>query len=249
MEIVNYLIVFGVGVFTGFLNTLAGSGSLITLPLLIFMGLDANTANGTNRLALIMQTTTSVFTYKSKNLIRKDETVRFGVPAIIGSLIGATLAVFTKPIVLNFVIAVLLVVMVILLAFNPEKWLKSREIVCTPKRKAVQFLVFILIGIYGGYIQASAGFFWLAALVLISGLDLFRANIYKNLIIMLYMPFSFAVFAFSGQVNYFWGLLLGAGSVVGAYIGARTSVKKGSNLIRYLLLLAVLASAIKLIIG
>ena len=249
MEIWNYLLVLAIGVFTGFLNTLAGSGSLITLPLLIFLGLDANTANGTNRLALIMQTSTSVFTYKSQNLIKRDETIRFGIPAIIGSLVGAALAVITKPIVFNYIIAVLLIAMVILLAFNPQRWIKERKIECTKRRKTVQFFVFLLIGIYGGYIQASAGFFWLAALVLISGLDLFRANIYKNLIILIYMPFSFAVFAFSGQVNYFWGLLLGAGSVVGAYIGAKTSIKKGSNLIRYLLLLAVLASAIKLIIG
>lgn len=249
MEIWNYILVMSIGVFTGFLNTLAGSGSLITLPLLIFLGLDANTANGTNRLALIMQTFTSVFTYKKENLIKRDETIRFGIPAIIGSVIGAGLAVMTKPIVLNYIIAVLLIAMVILLAFNPQRWIKERKIEFTKRRKAIEFLVFGAIGIYGGYIQASSGFFWLAALVLISGLDLFRANIYKNLIILMYIPFSFVVFAISGQVNYFWGVLLGAGSVVGAYIGAKTSIKRGANLIRYLLLLAVLASAIKLIVG
>lgn len=245
--IIKILLVFLVGAFSGFLNTLAGSGSMLTLPLLIFLGLDANTANGTNRLSLMMQTFTSVYNYSKEKFIEKNLAIRVAIPAIIGSISGALLAVKIKPVAFNLIIATLLIVMVILMALNPEKWLKEKEVVCSQKRKIVQFTVNLLLGFYGGFIQASAGFFWLAAFVLISGMNLFKANIYKNLVIMLYIPFSFAIFALNRQVNYFWGLMLGTGSVLGAYIATKISIKKGSHIIRIATLAAISVAAIKLL--
>jgi len=247
MEWWTYILVVGVGVFVGFINTLAGSGSLISLPLLIFLGLDPNVANGTNRLALFMQSLSAVSGFKKNKVFEIKEGIHYGLPAVIGATLGAIIAVETKPEVLNYIIAVLLIGMLILLLFNPQKWIKPNENGEQNKPSALKFILFFAIGVYAGFLHAGVGFFWIAALVLGAGYDLVKANAIKMFIIMLYMPITVAIFAFNHQVDYGLGLLLGAGTIVGARIAVITSVKKGSPFIRYILLFAILISAVKLL--
>lgn len=241
-----YVIVIFVGIFVGFVNTVAASGSLITLPLLMFLGLDANTANGTNRLALFMQTLSATSSFRQKKVFKINEGLHYGIPATIGAIGGAFIAVETKPQILNYIIAGLLVGMLILLLFNPTRWIKPPEKINT-KPNFWKFLLFLVIGVYAGFLHAGVGFLWLASLVLGAGYDLVKANAVKSFIIMLYMPITFIIFAFNGQVNYFLGLALGAGSIVGARLAVITSIKKGSPFIRIILLIAIFISAIKLI--
>ena len=231
----------------GFINTLAGSGSLISLPLLMFLGLDPNTANGTNRLAIFMQSLSAVSGFKKHNVISFKENYFFGISAILGATVGALIAVETQPQVLNFIIAFLLVIMLIFLSLNPKKWIKSKENNVKIKPGIFHFLLFFGIGIYAGFIQAGVGFFWIAALVLSANFDLLKANAIKMFIVMLYMPVTMIIFALNGQINYKYGLLLGIGTVIGARLAVVLAIKKGSSLIRYFLLFAILISAIKLI--
>lgn len=246
MEWYIYILVVVIGFLAGFISTVAGSGSLLTLPLLIFLGLDPNMANGTNRVAILMQSMSATSGFRKNKIFELNEAVRYGIPAIIGAIIGAFIAVETRPEILNYIIAIILVAMLILLLFNPKRWLKPKE--NTNKKFGVlKFLLFIAIGVYAGFLQASVGFFWLAALVLGSGYDLVKANAVKNFIIMLYVPITVVIFAFNNQIDYGLGLLLGVGSVIGARVAVYVSVKKGSSLIRYFLLLAILGSAVKLI--
>ncbi|MEA3450413.1 MAG: sulfite exporter TauE/SafE family protein [Bacteroidota bacterium] len=247
MEWWVYVLVISVGVFVGFINTLAGSGSLITLPLLIFLGLDPNTANGTNRLALFLQSLSAVSGFKKKKVFKINEGIHYGLPAVIGAILGALVAVETKPEVLNYIIAFLLVGMLILLLFNPQKWIKPNPKGEKTKPGIIHFIMFFVIGAYAGFLHAGVGFFWIAALVLGAGFDLVKANAIKMFIIMLYMPITLAIFAFNHQVDYGLGFLLGAGTIIGARIAVVVSIKKGSSFIRYVLLFAILISAVKLL--
>ncbi len=247
MEWWTYILVVSVGIFVGFINTLAGSGSLITLPLLIFLGLDPNTANGTNRLALFLQSLSAVSGFKKNKVFDTKEGIHYGIPAVIGAILGALVAVETKPQVLNYIIAILLVGMLILLLFNPQRWIKPNPKGEKTKPGVLHFLLFFAIGIYAGFLHAGVGFFWIAALVLGAGYDLVKANAVKMFIIMLYMPITVLIFALNHQVDYGLGFLLGSGTIIGARIAVVTSVKKGSPFIRYILLFAIFVSAIKLI--
>jgi len=243
-----YPIVIIAGIFVGFINTVAGSGSLISLPLLIFLGLDPNTANGTNRLAIFMQSIAAVSGFKKNDVFKIREGINYSIPAIIGAVIGAFIAVETKPQVLNYFIAGILVIMLVFLSFNPKKWIKPKENKESVLRPNFwQNLLFLGIGVYAGFLQASVGFFWIAAFVLSAGYDLVKANALKNFIIMMYIPVTLAVFAFNHQVDYNLGLLMGIGNVIGARLAVVTSIKKGSPFIRYVMLFAILASAVKLI--
>ncbi len=247
MEWWVYIVLILVGVFVGFINTLAGSGSLISLPLLIFFGLPPDVANGTNRLALFMQSLSAVSGFKKHKVFEIKEGIFYGIPAVVGSIVGALIAVQTKPQVLNFIIAGLLIGMLIFLSFNPSRWLKTEPEKEKIKPGIVHILLFFGIGIYAGFIQAGSGFFWIAALVLSAGYDLVKANAVKMFIIMLYMPVTMAIFALNGQINYKYGLLLGIGTIIGARFAVTTSVKKGSPFIRYILLFAIFVSAVKLL--
>jgi len=246
MEWYIYVLVIVVGVAVGIINTIAGSGSLLSLPLLIFLGLDAGMANGTNRVAILMQSITAVGTFKQHRVFTWHESFRFSVPAVLGSIAGALLAVNINTVYLEYTIGGLLIVMFFILLVKPEAWIHDQAGLAQGKPGFWQVVIFVAIGFYGGFIQAGVGFFLLAGLVLGAGLNLVKANAIKVVIVLFYTPFALIVFVLANQIDYKLGLILGVGSMLGAYIGAKLSIKKGAPFIRYFLLVSLFISALKL---
>jgi len=111
----------------------------------------------------------------------------------------------------------------------------------------MQFAIFFAIGLYGGFIQAGIGFFLIAALVLTVGVDLVKANALKLFIVLIYNALAFVVFALNHQVDYKIGLILGIGNMLGAFVATRVAVKKGPQFARYVLLIALVISSLKLL--
>ncbi len=241
----DYVLIFLVGILGGFINTLAGSGSLLILPLLIFTGLDPVTANGTLRLGILMQSITAVSGFKKNEVFRWSEGLFLAIPAFFGALLGSLTAVNISQNLMKYFIAGLLVVMFFLLLLKPQTWLKTRENVNTPKWLVV--IIFFALGFYGGFIQAGIGFFLISALVFAVGYDLKKANAVKMLIVMLYTPVALMVFALNNNVDYYKGIALSLGMILGAFFAVKLAIKKGSAFIRYFLLLAILVSAIKML--
>lgn len=240
------LAVIGVGLIAGFINTVAGSGSLLTLPLLMFLGLPANVANGTNRIAILLQNLVGVSSFKQQKVLDFRDGIRIGIPAVIGSLIGARIAVNLNDAVMEKLIGGLLVLMFFLIILKPGRWLGSHE--DQPSIKYPwQALIFFLIGAYGGFIQAGVGFFLLAGLVLGAGFELVKANALKVFIVFLYTPFALVVFILNGDVNYVFGFILAIGNMTGAWIGARVAVKWGASAVRIFLLVALFFASLKLL--
>lgn len=242
-----YAAIVGVGVFAGFINTLAGSGSLLTLPLLMFLGLPPNVANGTNRIAILLQNIVGVSSFKQQKVLKIKDGLQLGIPAVIGSLVGARIAVQVNDEIMKFIIGLILVVMFFLIIVKPERWIKDQSEQVMQKASWIQIFIFFLIGMYGGFIQAGVGFFLLAGLVLGAGLDLVKANAIKVLIVLFYTPFALGIFMYHKQVDYSLGLILAVGNMLGAYIGARVAVSWGPKFVRVILLLAILGSSLKLL--
>lgn len=235
-----------VGFVAGFINTLAGSGSLMTLPLLIFLGLPANVANGTNRIAILLQNIVAVGSFKKEKVINYKESLWLVVPAIIGSLVGARLAININEDIMRKTIGGLLIVMFFLILYKPDKWVKGQAGMVTEKPNVLRIIIFFFIGVYGGFIQAGVGFFLLSGLVLSAGFDLVKANAYKLLIVLAYTPFALAIFIFNDQVNYKWGLILACGNMLGAYIATKFAVNWGAKFVRYVLLVILFIASLKL---
>lgn len=247
MEWYLILAVIGVGFMAGFINTLAGSGSLLTLPMLMFLGLPANVANGTNRIAIFLQNVVGVTSFKQQKVLDTRLSIWLAVPAVIGSLIGAQIAIELNEEIMEKTIGGLLFVMFFLILYKPQQWIKGKAGHTQAKPSVLQFVIFFFIGIYGGFIQAGVGLFLLAGLVLGAGIDLVKANATKLFIVLLYTPFALAIFFINDQVDWKIGLILAVGNMLGALVASRFAVSWGAKFVRYILLIVILGSALKLL--
>lgn len=228
------------GIAAGFINTTAGGGSMLTLPLLIFLGLPANVANGTNRIAILLQNVIGVTTFHRKKVLDFRTDYRLAVPAIAGSIAGAFFAVEIHAELLEKFIAGLMVLMLLIVVLKPDVWIKEHAGSVDPKPTILQYFIFFFIGLYGGFIQMGVGFFLLAGLVLGCGHNLVKANAVKVFIVLIYTLFTLGIFIFHGQVNWIAGLILAAGNMAGAWLGAHFAIKGGAKYVRYVLILALI---------
>ena len=240
MEWYMVLALIGTGLAAGFINTTAGGGSMLTLPLLMFLGLPANVANGTNRVAILLQNVIGVRTFHQKKILNYSTDYRLAIPAVVGAIIGALFAVEINTELLKNIIAGLMVLMLLIVVIKPEVWIKEHAGAIDPKPTKWQYVIFFFIGLYGGFIQMGVGFFLLAGLVLGGGYNLVKANAVKVFIVLIYTIFSLGIFMFHGQVNWTAGLILAAGNMAGAWLGVHFSVKGGAKYVRYVLILALL---------
>ena len=239
------LILVAAGFFTGFANTVAGGGSLISLPVLIFMGLPATVANATNRVALMAQNVFAIAGFKSKGVSAYPYSLYLGVSALFGAIIGAELSLELDDELFNRIIAVLMVVVIAVTIFNPVK-LGDLEERMELKHKAVGMITFFGVGIYGGFIQVGVGFLIMAALTHINHFSLVKTNSAKVFIVFIYMIAALVVFIIEDKINWRYGLTLAIGNSIGAWIASRFSVKKGDRWIKRFLIVMVTAMAVKL---
>ena len=247
LEWYHYVLIIGAGILAGFINTLAGSGSLLTLPLLMFIGLPPIVANGTNRISIMLQSLVGSMGFRKQGALNMKTGLLLGIPSILGSIAGALIALVINAKMMERAVGVLLILMFFIVLFKPEVWLKGKNRQEHGRIIWLNFIIFFLIGVYGGFIQAGVGFFLLGGLVLGAGLDLVKANAIKNFLVFLYTPFALAVYMIGHQVDYKAGLILSIGSMTGAWLGTKSAVSWGPVFVRYVLLVAVLVSAVQLI--
>jgi uncharacterized membrane protein YfcA len=242
-----YLAVIAAGFVAGFINTLAGSGSLVTLPLLIFLGLPANVANGTNRVAILLQNVVGVSSFRQQKVLDMRGGLMLGAPAVVGSILGAQIAVNMDEQIMRRTIGVLMAIMLVVILIRPKRWLEGRREVENRHPGWSQLLIFFAIGVYGGFIQAGVGIFLLAGLVLGAGYDLVRANAVKVLIVLCFTVSALAVFLINRQVVWSTGLILAVGNMLGAWVASRMAVERGAAFVRWVLILVVAVSGAKLL--
>jgi len=234
-------LLFAAGILAGFTNTLAGGGSLLVLPIMIFLGIPSPVANATNRVALLFQNITGTIRFKQSGKLEVKPIIHITIAAICGSIIGSIFAVkinselFDK--ILGFVF-----ILILLLMFKPKP--KSGNRKSLPK--LVEIIIFFGVGLYGGFIQAGVGFIFLATLNLIENYNLVKANAVKVFIVLCYTVFAVIVFAINGMILWKYGLLLAIGNSIGAWLGVNFAVKKGEKFVRVVLTIAVIVSCLKL---
>jgi len=164
------------------------------------------------------------------------------IPTTLGSILGAQIAVSIDKDIFKIILTVVLLFMLFLLFYYPEKWLKGKEEKTIKKTGWLQLLIFFLVGLYGGFIHIGVGLFLLAALVLNAGYDLIKANVLKVFLVLIYSPFTLAIFMVNGQIQYGIGLIAAIGNVFGAIAGSRFAIHRGSNFIRWFVAVIILIS-------
>ena len=235
-----------VGLVAGFINTVAGGGSLLTLPVLIFMGLPPAMANGTNRIGIFMQNIFAVRGFKSKGVSVFPYAYWLAGISLVGAIIGAKLAVDIDGELFNRILAIIMVCVLLITIFNPLKKKDLMEELMNPKRKAIAIGLFFFVGLYGGFIQAGVGFIMIAVLTIVNQLSMAKTNSIKVFVALVYTFFAIIVFVIEDKIDWTLGLTLALGTSTGGWIASRWSATKDDKLIRGFLVVAVSAMAIKL---
>ena len=242
----HYPLLVGVGFVVGFINTVAGGGSLISLPILIFLGLPPSVANGTNRIAIVIQNATGIAGFKSKGISTFPFNVYLGISALLGSIIGAQIAVDIKGETFNRILAIIMVAVVLIIVFKPKIKIEELQERLTGKYLWLGVIAFFFIGIYGGFINAGIGFVILLFLHYVNRMSLVRANATKVAIVFTYTLSALAVFIYNDKVLWKVGLVLAIGNAAGAWFSSRISVNRGDNYIKGFLIVMVVIMAVRL---
>jgi uncharacterized protein len=241
-----YPILIIVGMFAGVINTLAGNGSAVTLSLLIFLGVDANVANGTNRIGAITQCGAALLAYKKSGQLPflTQKSIYLIISTFIGAMIGGYAATLFDPKTMEVVIGFMMIVMLLIILVKPERWLRETNLdinINTP----INFFIFFAIGIYSGFIQMGMGIMFLAALVLCARFSLKDANIIKIIIVFAFIIPVFILFVIAGHVHWVYGILLAIGQSAGAWLAAKFALQHPkANIWVHRLLIGVVLFAI-----
>ncbi len=243
---IQLLILFASGFLAGILNTLAGGGSFLTIPILIFTGLEPTVANATNRLGIWIQSLFGLGKFRRMGYFPVKMSLMSVIPSLLGSVIGAYLATIVAEDAFKKYLAFFMVLMTLVTFFKPQSDKQLTDFTLTMKSGVTASAVYFFVGLYGGFIQAGVGFVVLAYCVLY-GLDYVRGNAVKMFINLLTATLSLAIFIYADKVVYLPGIALGAGMAVGAVMAAGFSVKAGNVFLKRFVSVAVIAFAILLL--
>lgn len=235
-----------VGFFVSIINTMAGGASIITLPILIFLGLPSNVANGTNRIALMMTAFSANMGFKSKGISTYPFSAYTGLFALFGSVIGAHIAVDINDEIFNKILSFIMILVILIIIFKPRIVNANLAIRITGKHLKLSCLVFFFVGLYGGFINAGIGFVIMLFLHFYNRLNLIRVNATKVVIVLVYTIGAFLTFLFNDLVNIPYGICLGIGTLIGGWNASRFSVDKGEGVVKIFLVISAIIIAIKL---
>ncbi len=234
------------GVLGGVANTLAGGGSFIILPILIGLGLTPGVANATSRLGVLAHGSAATATFVRARAMPGDLVLRVAPAMCVGALGGAWLATRLDDDLLRPLFGAVLVVWALLLVVRPGRFITAPPEPRPPGPLAQ--LLALLIGVYGGFLQAGVGFPLMALFVSLLGHTTLRANAAKVAVVLIYTLLAMAVFAAAGQVAWREGAILAAGMMVGGVLGARLQLHVGPGLVRWALVVMVAVSGAALLL-
>jgi uncharacterized membrane protein YfcA len=236
---VEISLLIAVGAVAGVLNTLAGGGSLLTVPLLVLFGLPGTVANGTNRVGILLQSLVAVWRFKAEGISELRNTLPLLLPIGLGSALGAMLVTRIPDAAFEQLFAgiMLLLAIPMLRGYRTPSEVVARR--WSPRTTAV---VFFAVGVYGGAIQAGVGIFLIFALTR-AGLDLVRASAAKMIVVAGLALVAVPVFVLEDRVAWLPAAFVSIGFALGAAAGARIAVRRGERVIRPVLGAAVLALA------
>lgn len=245
-DILSSILLFAIGAIAAVINVNAGGGSSLTLPALIFLGLDSATANGTNRIAILMQNVSSIYTFKKAKYEQFNLSMKLSLITLPGAILGALTAINIDDELFNTILGIIMIVITIAMIF-PSSKSKMTDDTKNKKITLPLFISFIAIGFYGGFIQIGIGFLLMAILNKMMKFSLIYVNMHKVFVVFVLTIPALLIFIISGNVNWYWGLSLGLGNALGGWWGTKHSIKKGDKFIKAVLSVAIVIMALKLL--
>jgi len=233
------------GIAAGFLNTIAGGGSMFTLPVLMLLGMPANDANGTNRLSVIGTSLSGMSGFHRGGALDVRAIAPVIAPTVLGSFAGAVVAAIVPPATLKYVLLGTMLAVATLMAIRPNVVTapEGSEPQWSEKRVAGFFGLFGA-GVYGGFIQAGVGFVLLSVLGGVLRYDLVRANALKLVCTLVFGAVALGVFVVAGQVVWIPAVVLTVFTIIGAQLAVRFALRTHHEVLRWVVFVAVVATCV-----
>jgi uncharacterized membrane protein YfcA len=242
-EYAEFLILFGVGILAGIINVMAGGGSSLTLPALIFLGLDSATANGTNRIGILIQSIFATLSFRKEKITGLNLGLRLAALTIPGAILGAFLAVKVTDRWFQIILGMVMIGVIASMLIPQSKNLATSE---QGRKTWFVYPAMFAIGFYGGFIQVGVGILIMAVLYHMMRMNLVFVNMHKVFITLIFTIPALLIFMWTDNVNWILGIALAAGNGLGGWWAARISVRGGEKVIRYVMIVAILIIALKL---
>lgn len=247
MELWQLGLLSAIGVVAGFLNVMAGGGSLLTVPVMVFMGVPGPVANGTNRIAILAQNVTAVTAFFRRGFSDFKLSLSLAACSLPGAVAGALVGTRLEGVWFNRVLAVIMIGVMLIMATGGNR--KNRNAGGEPNHRQLLWghVCMVGVGFYGGFIQLGVGFIIMPVLHRVMGLDLVRTNMHKVFIVMVYTLAALAVFAWQVEILWIVGLALALGNSLGGWIATNVQVDRGEGVINLVLNLVLAAFIVKLL--
>ena len=240
----TFVILAIVGAIAGFLNVLAGGGSALTIPLMIFLGYDATVANGSNRIAIQVEALSAVAAFKKQKHSDFPMSLKLSLMTLPGGILGAFYAVKIDDALFTKILGVVMVLIIITLMFPKAELVEHAK---NHKWKNwLSWPVMFAVGFYGGFIQAGVGFVIMSVLLHLYNMDLIKINMHKVFIVMVFTVPAVIMFIWTDNVDWFAAIALSIGMMFGTWFAVRMALKKGEKLVRIMLGVSLLIIAVKL---
>ena len=222
------------GIAAGVINTVAGGGSLISLPIMILFGIPSTVANGTNRIAIIAQALPATFIFFKKGYKDIKQSIYIAIALIPGAVLGALAGVRMPDLLFNKILALIMIIVAISMAIRKYRHKNIYDTFAFSnnlKRKPFVYILLIGIGFYGGFIHVGIGFLLMFVLSSIGGMNLIQTNMHKVIAVVPYSIAALTVFFIGSSILWWAGIALAAGNMAGGWIGAHLSIKQDGNFI------------------
>ena len=229
------------GAAAGLINAVAGGGSILTVPLLVLAGVPGNSANGSNRVGILTSNAAAATAFRKLGVRGLSKAAPILIPIVLGSLVGSYGITRLTDDSFERVFGIAMLPVIFLSIRKPKVKLDA-----DPWPLPVTAAVFLVVGLYGGAVQAGVGLIMLAALTR-AGFDLVTANNIKVVSNLALTMVALPVFIIQGNVRWLQAIILAVGLTVGAWIGAHAAVKGGEKFIRIVMVIAALLLAAKLL--
>ncbi len=239
----DVVLLLGGGFLAGIINTMAGGGSLLTVPLLVLVGAPGNVANGSNRVGVLTGTFSAATTFRRLGVAGFAGVGRILGPAVAGSVVGSIAVSSLADSTFERAFGIVMIPILFLSLKRPDTAKLAQRPQWAPW---VTTLVFFGIGVYGGAFQAGVGLMLIVALSR-SGVDLVLANHIKVITVFVFTAFALPVFILNHQVRWAPALVLAGGLAVGSFTGAHITVAGGEKVVRPVLVVAVVVLAGRLL--
>jgi len=231
LSLANATVLIVIGIFAGFMNTIGGGGSMLSLPALMLLGLPAHIANGTNRLGIFLQCALSSRKFYLKGKIEKKTIIPVAVPTLIGALVGALTASYLPETILKPLLLTTMIGMGIAMLAKPTIVAPPEGTpILTCKECPMAWIALFLSGVYGGFVQGGVGLVIILSLTGILQYDLVRANALMLITVAVFTVIAVIVFAVQQQIMWMPALALALGMGIGGLVGVRfaLNVKNGT---------------------